>query len=254
MRRGLTKSKNMISIRILNKIGAKYGQEYATRFGFDPEKNPPYLTLALGAGAVTPLQMVGAYSVFANGGYKINPYIISKVTDASGKVLSQVSPDRAGNEANRVIDERNAFLMDSMLKDVVRYGTAAKAGQVLKRPDLAGKTGTTNDSFDAWFAGYQPGIVGIAWIGFDQPKNLGNRETGGGLALPIWISYMQTVLKDVPVQTRPVPDGLIQAGGDYYYAENPPGTGVRSLGLSDPVPGEPQPEPEKKDEVKNLLF
>jgi penicillin-binding protein 1A len=254
MRRGLTKSKNMISIRILNKIGAKYGQEYATRFGFDPEKNPPYLTLALGAGAVTPLQMVGAYSVFANGGYKINPYIISKVTDASGKVLSQVTPDRAGNEANRVIDERNAFLMDSMLKDVVRYGTAAKAGQILKRPDLAGKTGTTNDSFDAWFAGYQPGIVGIAWIGFDQPKNLGNRETGGGLALPIWISYMQTALKDVPVQTRPVPDGLIQAGGDYYYAENPPGTGVRSLGLTDPVPGETPPEPEKKDEVKNLLF
>ncbi|MGZ3241870.1 MAG: penicillin-binding protein 1A, partial [Burkholderiaceae bacterium] len=236
MRRGLTKSKNMISIRILNKIGAKYGQEYSTRFGFDPEKNPPYLTLALGAGAVTPLQMVGAYSVFANGGYKINPYIISKVTDATGKVLSQVTPDQAGNEANRVIDERNAFLMDSMLKDVVRYGTAARAGQALKRPDLAGKTGTTNDSFDAWFAGYQPSIVGIAWIGFDQPKNLGNKETGGGLALPIWISYMQTVLKDVPVQTRPVPDGLIQTGGDYYYAENPPGTGVRSLGLNDPVP------------------
>ncbi|HEY8099187.1 MAG TPA: penicillin-binding protein 1A [Burkholderiaceae bacterium] len=256
MRRGLTKSKNMISIRILNKIGAKYGQEYSTRFGFDPDKNPPYLTLALGAGAVTPLQMVGAYSVFANGGYKINPYIISKVTDASGKVLSQVSPDQAGNEANRVIDERNAFLMDSMLKDVVRYGTAARAGQALKRPDLAGKTGTTNDSFDAWFAGYQPSIVGIAWIGFDQPKNLGNKETGGGLALPIWISYMQTVLKDVPVQTRPVPDGLIQTGGDYYYAENPPGTGVRSLGLNDPVPGgDTPPEPEKtKDEVKNLIF
>ncbi|MGZ5780338.1 MAG: penicillin-binding protein 1A, partial [Burkholderiaceae bacterium] len=252
MRRGLTKSKNMISIRILNKIGAKYGQEYSTRFGFDPEKNPPYLTLALGAGAVTPLQMVGAYSVFANGGYKINPYIISKVTDATGKVLSQVTPDQAGNEANRVIDERNAFLMDSMLKDVVRYGTAARAGQALKRPDLAGKTGTTNDSFDAWFAGYQPSIVGIAWIGFDQPKNLGNKETGGGLALPIWISYMQTVLKDVPVQTRPVPDGLIQTGGDYYYAENPPGTGVRSLGLNDPVPnGDTPPEPEKtKDEVK----
>lgn len=257
MRRGLTKSKNMISIRILNKIGAKYGQEYSTRFGFDPDKNPPYLTLALGAGAVTPLQMVGAYSVFANGGYKINPYIISKVTDASGKILSQVTPDQAGNEANRVIDERNAFLMDSMLKDVVRYGTAAKAGQILKRPDLAGKTGTTNDSFDAWFAGYQPSIVAISWIGFDQPKNLGNKETGGGLALPLWISYMQTVLKDVPVQNRTVPDGLIQAGGDYYYAENPPGTGVRSLGLTDPLPGDTTTptEPEKtKDEVKNLIF
>ncbi|MGE5622983.1 MAG: penicillin-binding protein 1A, partial [Bacillota bacterium] len=114
MRRGLTKSKNMVSIRILHKIGAKYGQEYTTRFGFDAEKNPPYLTLALGAGSVTPLQMVGAYAVFANGGYKVSPYIISKVTDSTGKVLSQAEPDRAGDAANRVIDERNAFIMDSM--------------------------------------------------------------------------------------------------------------------------------------------
>jgi penicillin-binding protein 1A len=250
MRRGLMLSKNMVSIRILHKIGAKYGQEYATRFGFDADKNPPYLTLALGAGAVTPLQMVGAYSVFANGGYKISPYIISKITDANGKTLVAVTPDKAGNEDNRVIDERNAFLMDNMLKDVVRKGTAARAGQTLKRPDLAGKTGTTNDSVDAWFAGYQPHIAAIAWIGFDQPKNLGNRETGGGLALPIWISYMQKVLKDVPVEERPVPDGIIQVNGDYYYAENPPGTGVRSLGVGD----KPPEEEGAKDEVKNELF
>jgi penicillin-binding protein 1A len=251
MRKGLTKSKNMISIRILQKIGAKYGQEYTTRFGFDSDKNPPFLTLALGAGAVTPLQMVGAYSVFANGGYKINPYLITKVTDADGKILSQVKPDKAGDQANRVIDERNAFLMDSMLKDVVRYGTAVKA-MALKRTDIAGKTGTTNDSFDAWFAGYQPKIVGIAWVGFDQPKNLGNRETGGGLALPIWLGYMQKALKDVPVVERTIPEGVIQADGDYYYAENPPGTGVRSLGLSDQVPSS---EDEKtKDAVKNELF
>ncbi|MDB5762823.1 MAG: penicillin-binding protein [Herminiimonas sp.] len=255
MRKGLTKSKNMISIRILNKIGAKYGQEYATRFGFDADKNPPYLTLALGSGAVTPLQMAGAYAVFANGGYKVNPYLISKITDASGKILSQVNPDRAGNETNRVIDVRNAFLMDSMLKDVVKYGTAAKAGQALKRPDLAGKTGTTNDSIDAWFAGYQPKIVGIAWIGFDQPKNLGNRETGGGLALPIWIGYMQKILKNMPVEERPVPDGLIQAGNDYFYAEYPPGAGVRNLGLGERAPGETPSATEKtKDEVKNELF
>ncbi len=255
MRKGLTKSKNMISIRILNKIGAKYGQEYTSRFGFDPEKNPPYLTLALGAGAVTPLQMAGAYAVFANGGYKVNPYLISKVTTAEGKILSQATPEKAGDEANRVIDERNAFLIDSMLRDVVKFGTAAKAGQTLKRPDLAGKTGTTNDSIDAWFAGYQSKIVGIAWIGFDQPKNLGNRETGGGLALPIWIGYMQKVLKDIPIAERPVPEGLIQVGSDYYYAENPPGTGVRSLGLSDPVPaGTPTEEVKTKDEVKNLIF
>jgi penicillin-binding protein 1A len=260
MRKGLTRSKNMVSIRILNKIGAKYGQEYAARFGFDAEKNPPYLTLALGAGAVTPFQMAGAYAVFANGGYRINPYIISKITDADGNVLSQAQPDKAGNEANRVIDPRNAFLMDSMLKDVVRSGTASKA-LVLKRPDIAGKTGTTNDSIDAWFAGYNSKIVGIAWIGFDQPKNLGARETGGGLALPIWIGYMQKALKGVPVEERAVPDGLIQSGSEYYYSEYPPGTGVRNLGLDEGFPGLPgipgstTPEAEKaKDEVKNELF
>ena len=250
MRKGLTKSKNMISIRILHKIGAKYGQEYITRFGFDADKNPPYLTLALGAGAVTPLQMAGAYAVFANGGYKVRPYLISKITDASGKLFSEAKPDKAGDEANRVIDVRNAFLMDSMLKDVVTSGTAVKA-MALKRTDLAGKTGTTNDSFDAWFAGYHPDIVGIAWIGFDQPKNLGNRETGGGLALPIWINYMQKALKNVPMAERTVPEGIITANGEYFYAENPPGLGVRNLGLSDAPAHANEPT---KDEVKNELF
>jgi penicillin-binding protein 1A len=250
MRRGLTKSKNMISIRILQKIGAKYGQEYTTRFGFDADKNPPYLTLALGAGATTPLQMAGAYSVFANGGYKINPYLIAKITDASGKVVSQATPERAGDEANRVIDERNAFMIDSMLKDVVKYGTATKA-LVLKRSDISGKTGTTNDSFDAWFAGYQSKLVGIAWIGFDQPKNLGNKETGGGLALPIWIGYMQKALKELPIEERVVPDGLIQVGSEYYYVENPPGSGVSSLGVNGHTPTQ---EEKAKDEVKNELF
>jgi len=255
MRRGLTKSKNMVSIRILHKIGAKYGQEFVTRFGFDADKNPPYLTLALGAGAVTPMQMAGAYAVFANGGYKVNPYLIARVTDNSGRVLSQVAPDRAGDEANRVLDARNAFLMDSMMKDVVKSGTATKA-LVLKRPDLAGKTGTTNDSVDAWFAGYQPKVVGIAWIGFDQPKNLGNRETGGGLALPIWINYMQQALKDIPVMERTIPDGVIQVGSEYYYAENPPGSGVRNLGTPEAAPknGTPAEEGKTGDEVKNQLF
>jgi penicillin-binding protein 1A len=251
MRRGLTKSKNMVSIRILNKIGARYGQEYATRFGFDPDKNPPYLTLALGAGATTPLQMAGAYSVFANGGYRIAPYVISKVTDADGKVLSEARPERAGVEANRVIDERNAYLMDSMLKDVVRYGTAAKAKEVLKRPDLSGKTGTTNDSIDAWFAGYQPHLVGIAWIGYDQPRNLGNKETGGGLALPIWIGFMQKALKAEPVVEREVPAGLVQYGDEYYYAESPPGTGVQSLDVGT---AQPAAEQKARDAVRNELF
>jgi len=250
MRKGLTKSKNMVSIRILHRIGAKYGQEYTTRFGFEAEKNPAYLTLALGAGAATPLQMAGAYAVFANGGYKISPYIISKITDTQGKILAQARPDRAGVEENRVIDERNAFLMDSMLKDVVKFGTATRA-LVLNRPDIAGKTGTTNDSIDAWFSGYNPKVVGVAWIGFDQPKNLGNRETGGGVALPIWIGYMQKALKDLPIEERPVPEGVVMVNGDYCYVENSTGGGTRSLGLTEHKP----PEEEKaKEEVKNELF
>jgi penicillin-binding protein 1A len=198
--------------------------------------------------------MAGAYAVFANGGYKVNPYLISKITDASGTVVSEVSPDRAGVEANRVIDARNAYVMDSMLKDVVKYGTATKA-LVLKRPDISGKTGTTNDSIDAWFAGYQTKLVGVAWIGFDQPRNLGNKETGGGLALPIWIGYMQKALKSVPVDERKMPDGLIAANGDYYYAEYPPGSGVRTLGVAENPGGPAGAEPEKtRDEVKNELF
>lgn len=248
MRKGLTKSKNMISIRILNRIGAKYGQQYVTRFGFDADKNPPYLTLALGAGAVSPLQMAGAYAVFANGGYKINPYLISKITDSNGKVLSETKPALAGNEDIRVIDERNAFLIDSMLKDVVRYGTAARA-MALKRTDLAGKTGTTNDSVDAWFAGYQAKLVGIAWMGFDQPKNMGNRETGGGLALPIWMGFMQTALKNIPMEERAIPNGIVQADGDYFYVENQPGSSAQILDI--PEMADPNSAPASAPTISN---
>jgi penicillin-binding protein 1A len=250
MRRGLMQSKNMISIRILNKIGARYGQEFANRFGFDPERNPAYLTMALGAGSTTPLQMAGAYAVFANGGYRISPYLISKVTDSDGKVLSEARPAKAGDEANRVIDARNAFLMDSMLKDVVRHGTAIKA-MSLKRTDLAGKTGTTNDSIDAWFAGYQPKVVGIAWMGYDKPRNLGARETGGGLALPIWIGYMQKALKSEPMVEREVPSGLVQYGNEFYYAETPPGMGVETLDVGPPPAAAEQ---KVRDAVRNELF
>lgn len=251
MRRGLMKSKNMISVRILDKIGAQYGQEYATRFGFDPDKNPPYLTLALGAGAVTPLQLAAGYAVFANGGYKVNPYLISKILDANGQVLAEAHPAKAGDENNRVIDARNAFLMDSMLKDVVRAGTGFKA-MSLKRTDLAGKTGTTNDSMDAWFAGYQPTLVAVTWMGFDQPKNMGDRETGGGLALPIWVDYMEKALKGLPTVEREVPEGLLHSGSEYYYAEYPPGTGTQSIGVGSP--GAPGGDDKAQDEVKNELF
>ncbi len=256
MRKGLSKSKNMISIRILEKIGPQYAQEYVTRFGFDPEKNPPYLTLALGAGAVTPLQLAGAYAVFANGGYKVNPYLISKITDNNGKTLFQVTPEKAGDDSLRVIDARNAFLVDSMLKDVIRHGTATRALS-LKRSDIAGKTGTTNDSIDAWFAGYHPKLVGIAWIGFDKPKNLGNRETGGGLALPIWISYMQKALPSLPTQERELPTGITTAGGDYVYSEYTEGGGggVNSIGITPQLPSETKPPAEKHEEgQKSELF
>ena len=252
MRKGLSKSKNMISIRILDRIGPAYAQEYVTRFGFDPEKNPPYLTLALGAGAVTPLQLAGAYAVFANGGYKINPYLISKITDNNGKTLFQVTPEKAGDENLRIIDARNAFLIDSMLKDVIKHGTAMRALS-LKRSDIAGKTGTTNDSIDAWFAGYHPKLVGVAWIGFDKPKNLGNRETGGGLALPIWIGYMQKALPGIATVERDIPSGITTAGGDYIYSENTDTGGVGSLGIS--PPSESNPPSEKTEEgQKSELF
>ncbi len=250
MRTALTKSKNLVSVRIIQAITPKYAQDYITRFGFDADKHPPYLTMALGAGSVTPWQMATAYSVFANGGYRINPYIVGKITDANGRVLAQAKPVVAGDEANRVIDARNAFIMDSMMRDVARYGTAARASS-LKRSDIAGKTGTTNDAVDAWFNGYQPSLVAIAWIGFDQPKSLGGRETGGGAALPIWINYMGKVLPQIPVMDRTVPPGVISMNGDYYYAENKPGEATGSLGLVD---GAPEQQQKKQEAIKNELF
>ena len=251
MRMALTKSKNLVSIRILQQITPKYAQDYITKFGFDAEKHPAYLTMALGAGSVTPWQMVGAYAVFSNGGYRINPYLISRITDDGGRVLAQANPARAGDESIRVIDARNAFIMNSMMNDVTRFGTAARASAALKRADLAGKTGTTNDHVDAWFAGYQASLVGVAWIGFDQPKKLGGQETGGVAALPIWISYMQRVLKGVPESMPRPPEGVLSIGGEFYYSEFSPGEGsVQSLGLSDGTP-----EGEKKaDEIRNQLF
>ena len=232
LRQALAKSRNMVSIRALQSIGPQYAQDYITRFGFDAQRHPPYLTMALGAGSVTPWQMVGAYSVFANGGYRIEPYLIDRITDASGRVLSQAKPGHAGDESLRTIDARNAFVMTSMLRDVIRAGTGARALS-LKRTDLAGKTGTTNDSHDAWFAGFQPSIAAVAWVGFDQPRKLGDRESGGGLALPIWISYMGRALRGVPEAPLTPPEGVVSVGNDWYYAEAQPGQGVASLGMSE---------------------
>ena len=210
MRQGLIKSKNLVSIRILQAIGPVYARDYVTKFGFDKEKHGAYLTMALGAGSVTPMQMLGAYSIFANGGYKITPYFIQRIEDAQGKVLEQAGPVKAGIDAERVIDVRNAYTMVSMMQDVVRHGTGIRAME-LGRMDLAGKTGTTSDSLDAWFCGFQPTLVAISWIGFDNPHSLGDRETGGGAALPMWMGYMGKALAGVPEAVYTMPDNMVAA-------------------------------------------
>lgn len=258
MRRGLAKSKNMISIRILQVVGAQNAQDWVVRFGFDADKHPPYLTMALGAGAVTPLQMAGAYSVFANGGYRINPWLVSKVTDQKGKVLAQTQSP-ALDESARVIDARNAFVMNSLLQEVTRSGTAASAQATLKRPDLYGKTGTTNDSMDAWFAGFQPSLAAITWIGYDTPRKLGSKETGGGLSLPVWIEFMAQALKNVPVAEPQVPEGVVNSAGEWFYDEYAKGAGVTSLGLdakgnaNDQPQVIPMPPADEKKKIMDLF-
>lgn len=235
MRQGLYKSRNMISIRIMQAVGPKYVQDYLTRFGFDRERQPPVLPLALGAGSVTPLQLADAYAVFANGGYLVPPYLIDRVTDSTGKIVMRARPVVAGDAAARVIDARTAYVMNDMLRGVATSGTGARVHRELKRGDIGGKTGTTNDSHDAWFAGYNPDTVGVVWMGHDQPRSLGSSETGGGAALPIWLDYMRHALKDRPVVPPPAPPpGLNRIDGDFYFAEFPPGQAVARVGLPAP--------------------
>ena len=249
LRTALAKSKNMVSIRLLQGSGVHFIQNYVTHFGFDADKHPAYLTMALGAGSVTPWQMVTAYSVFANGGYRIQPFIVSQIRDDKDQVIAEARPAMAGDESLLAIDPRNAYLMDSMLRDVTLHGTAARASATLKRRDLAGKTGTTNEQVDAWFCGYQRTVVGCSWIGFDQPKNMGSRETGSSAALPAWIGYMSHALKGVPQSFMPVPNGVMaievvepegKTAKEYFYAENVP-------------PPEPEPEP-PRDEIERWWY
>ncbi|MEA3086026.1 MAG: penicillin-binding protein [Paraburkholderia sp.] len=232
MRTALQKSKNLVSIRILNQIGTRYAQQYITRFGFDADRHPAYLPMALGAGLVTPLQMAGAFSVFANGGYRVNPYLIAEVTDQRGIVVAHAQPLVAAQSAPHAIEPRNAYVMNSLLQSVAQRGTGAKTN-VLKRTDLGGKTGTTNDSRDAWFAGYQHTLTAIAWIGYDNPRSLGDKETGGGLALPVWVEYMARALKGVPEYKMPMPDGVTEVGSELYFDDFTPGHGfVATVGVS----------------------
>jgi penicillin-binding protein 1A len=256
LRKGLAKSKNMISIRILQSVGTRNAQEWIGRFGFDEDKHPPYLTMALGAGSVTPMQMAIGYSVFANGGYRVQPHLITRITDHKDRVLVDSPTPQQPEEAQRAIPARNAYVMTSLLQEVTRSGTAARAQATLKRPDIYGKTGTTNDAMDAWFAGYQQNLAAVVWIGYDTPRKLGDRETGGGLSLPVWISFMETALRNIPVSEPQVPEGLINVGGDWMFDELGKDGSIASLGTGqESTVHKPAPAPanEEKNRILDLF-
>ena len=242
----LQKSKNLVSIRIMQAISPEYAQQYIAKFGFDPENHPANLPMALGAGSVTPWQMLGAYSVFANGGYRVKPYLIERVTDNDGRVLMRSTNRTAGDESIRAIDDRNAYIMHELLANVAKKGTARRATRELKRDDIGGKTGTTNDSHDAWFCGYTGNQVAVGWIGYDNPKPLGSRETGGGLALPLWIDYMKVAVKDQPEFVRVRPASVVERNGFLYYRDPVRGGAVMEDG--DPV------SESTKELIRNQIF
>ena len=256
LRTGLAKSKNMISIRVLQAVGSRPAQEWVTRFGFDEDKHPAYLTMALGAGSVTPMQMATGYSVFANGGHRVQPHLITRITDFKDRVLVESPAPTQLDESTVAIPARNAFVMTSLLQEVTRSGTAARAQATLKRPDIYGKTGTTNDAMDAWFAGYQHQLAAVVWIGYDTPRKLGDRETGGGLSLPVWISFMETALRGVPVSEPAVPEGLVNVSGDWMYEEYANGGGVSTLGTGNESSGKTPsaiPPAEERSRILDLF-
>jgi penicillin-binding protein 1A len=220
LREALAKSRNMVSIRLLRAVGLPKVIELAEKFGFTKDELPRSFTLALGSGTASPLRMAQVYAVFANGGYRVDPFIISRIETQNGRLLYQATPAIAcldctdgKSTAKRVISEEVHYMMHSMLQDVVRRGTATKALE-LGRSDLAGKTGTTNQYRDAWFNGYVLGIVSVAWVGFDSYKTLGDKETGGQTALPIWMEFMKEMLRDVPERKFPQPAGIMAARVD----------------------------------------
>ncbi len=236
MQDALAQSKNVVSVRILKAIGVEYARDYLSRFGFDADKHPSNLTMALGTGSVTPVQLASAYGVFANGGYRVSPWLIQRVSDAKGKLLFESDkPDKPATppEDARAIDARNAFVTDSMLREVTRSGTGAQASVKLERRDLAGKTGTTSDAVDGWFAGYANNIVSVAWMGYDEPRSLGTREFGATLALPIWIDAMRQALVGTVAVERAVPDQIYFVDGRWNFSEFDSDAGVKTLGLDD---------------------
>jgi len=268
MRRALAESKNVVSVRLLRAISVPYAHEFIGKFGFDVARQPANYTMALGTGAVTPLQMAAAYGVFANGGYQVQPYLIARVEDADGKVLAETKPPAAHQEEQRVLDPRNAFITDTMLRDVTRYGTGAAATKELGRTDIAGKTGTTSDAVDGWFSGYGGNVVAVAWMGYDDPKSLGGREFGATLALPIWIDYMRVALAKRPPEERVQPEGIVRENDDWVYAEfaeSPVFGGIdldqqpapdpnAPLDPNAPPPQQPPAEKPQQQQLQNSLF
>lgn len=271
MRRALAESKNVPSVRLLRAVTVPYAHEFIAKFGFDLARQPSNYTLALGTGAATPLQMAGAYAVFANGGYRVQPYLIARIEDADGKIIQETKAPAGHTDEQRVLDPRNAFITDSMLRDVTRYGTGAEATKALGRTDIAGKTGTTSDALDGWFSGYGGNVVAVAWMGYDDPKSLGGREFGATVALPIWIDYMRVALARKPQQEeRLAPEGVVRENDDWVYAEfaETPALGGIDLdqapdpnavqpvdGTAPPAtPGQPaQPAPQQQ-QPSNTLF
>ncbi len=252
LRTALAKSKNMVSIRVLQSVGPRPAQDWVSRFGFDADKHPPYLTMALGAGSVTVMQMATGYSVFANGGYLVSPHLINRITDYKDRLLVDSPPVEINDASQRVIPQRNAFVMTSLMQEVTRSGTAARAQATLKRPDIYGKTGTTNDAMDAWFAGYHPQIAAVVWIGYDTPRKLGDRETGGGLSLPVWIRYMETALRNLPISDPTPAEGLVQSGGDWVYSEFSGSNGISSLGINQDTSGQVNAIPPEEERMRIL--
>jgi len=232
LRTALAKSKNLVSIRLVQLLGPQAAREWSGRFGFDVSKQPDNLTLALGAGSTTPMQLAGAYAVIANGGLKVNPVVIRRISNGDGKVVFEAQA-KAADEADRVLPARNAFMTATLLNEVTRTGTAARAQAQLRRPDLYGKTGTTNDVVDAWFAGFQPHLVAVVWLGYDTPRSLGSHASGSTLALPAWIQFMATALKNEPVTGMPVPEGVVRLESGWRYSEWADGGFLTELGVDD---------------------
>ena len=218
LRQALTASKNMVSIRILMSIGVGYAQQYIQRFGFKPSELPASLSMALGTGETTPLKIAEAYSVFANGGYRVSSHVIDKIYDSDGRLRAQMQPLVAGQNAPQASDPRNAYIMYKIMQDVVRVGTARGAA-ALGRTDIAGKTGTTNDNKDAWFVGFNPDVVTAVYIGFDKPKSMGRAGYGGTIAVPVWVDYMRFALKGRQGKGMKVPEGVVSSNGEYYMKE-----------------------------------